>query len=301
MSINKVDTHIIPFKFEYHSPESLEEAVKLLEKYGSEASILAGGTDLLVNMKKRITEPKHLINIKKIAELNGIVETHEGFRIGAATKLRSIEKSEIVRERLLVLYEAVRLMGSIKVKNMATIGGNLCNASPAADSATALLALDADVDIMGQSGLRSIPLPEFFLGPGETALRRGELLTGLSIPSLPEGSGSSFLKIGRTSMDIATINIATSLRLREGIVEDCRIALGAVAPIPLRILRAEAYLKGKAINKDVIAEAAQVVSEDIKPITDLRATAEYRRNASKALTRDALTIAWERALERRCR
>lgn len=301
MSINKVDTHIIPFEFEYYSPESLEEAVKLLEKYGSEASILAGGTDLLVNMKRRITEPKHLISIKKIAELNGIVETPEGFRIGAATKLRSIEKSEIVRAMLPVLYEAVRLIGSTQVRNMATIGGNLCNASPAADSATALLALDAKANIMGLRGIRSIPLSEFFIGPGKTALQRGELLTGLSIPSPRERSGSSFLKIGRTSMDIATINVATFLRLREEIVEDCRIALGAVAPIPLRIFRAEGHLKGKAINNDVIAEAAQIVSEDIKPITDLRATAEYRRNASKALTRDALTIAWERVLGRRWR
>ncbi|MBS7620270.1 xanthine dehydrogenase family protein subunit M [Candidatus Bathyarchaeota archaeon] len=299
MNINKVDTHIIPFEFEYHSPESLEETVKLLEKYGSEASILAGGTDLLVNMKKRITEPKHLVNIKKIAELNGIVETPEGVRIGATTKLRSIEKSEMVRERLPVLYEAVRLMGSIQVRNMATIGGNLCNASPAADSAIALLALDAKTDIIGQSGLRSIFLSEFFLGPGKTVLRRGEFLTGLSISSLPEGSGSSFLKVGRTSMDIATINIATFLRLRKGVVENCRIALGAVAPIPLRIFRAEDYLKGKAISKDAVEEAAQIVSEDIKPITDLRATAEYRRDVSKALTRDALTISWERAKGRR--
>jgi len=298
MNINKVDTHIIPFRFEYYSIESLEEAVKLLRKYGSEASILAGGTDLLVNMKKRITEPKHLINIKKITELNGIVETPKGVRIGAATKLRSIEKSEMIRKSFPVLYEAVKLIGSIQVRNMATIGGNICNASPAADSAPALLVLDAKAEIMGQSGLRSISLSEFFIGPGKTALRQGELLTGLSIPGLPESSGSSFLKIGRTSMDIATINVATFLRLRGEVVEDCRIALGAVAPTPIRILRAEANLKGKMINQDAIWEAANIVSEDIKPITDIRATAEYRKNVSKILTRDALTVAWERALGR---
>ncbi|MGQ9680115.1 MAG: FAD binding domain-containing protein [Candidatus Bathyarchaeia archaeon] len=299
MNINKQNTHIIPFRFEYYSPESLGEAVGLLEKYGSEASILAGGTDLLVNMKKRIAEPKKLINIKKIAELDGIVETPEGVRIKAATRLRSIERSQIIRDRFPVLYEAVRLMGSIQVRNMATIGGNICNASPAADSATALLVLDAKADIIGRDGGRSVPLSEFFLGPGRTVLKPYELLTGLSIPRPPEDSGGSFLKIGRTSMDIATINTATFLKLKEGVAEDCRIALGSVAPIPLRVSRAEDYLRGREINVDVIGEAARIVSKDIKPITDIRATAEYRRDASKALTKDALTIAWERALRRR--
>lgn len=298
MNINKQNTHVIPFRFEYYSPESLGEAVGLLEMYGSEASILAGGTDLLVNMKKRIAEPKRLISIKKIAELDGIVETPEGGRIGAATRLRSIERSQIIRDRFPVLYEAVRLMGSIQIRNMATIGGNICNASPAADSATALLVLDAKADIIGREGGRSVPLSEFFLGPGRTVLKPYELLTSLSIPRPPENSGASFLKIGRTSMDIATINAATFLKLKEGVAEDCRIALGSVAPIPLRVSRAEDYLRGREINVDVIGEAARIVSEDIKPITDIRATAEYRRDASKALTKDALTIAWERALGR---
>jgi len=297
MEINKVNTHIIPVEFEYHAPTNLKDALELLSKHGAEARLLAGGTDLLVKMKQRLIEPKHIINVKKIDELKGIVE-EDGLRMGAATKLRTIERSEVVKERFPLLGEAVRVIGSVQVRNMATVGGNLCNASPAADAAVALVALDAEARIIGPEGVRVVPMEAFFKGPGQTVLRPDELLTGISVPYLPEGTGTSFIKIGRTSLDIATINIGAVLVMEGGVVKDCRIALGAVAPTPIRVGKAEAFLRGKKLTDEVIGAAAEMVAGGIRPITDIRATAEYRREASKALTRDALTIAGKRSRRR---
>lgn len=296
MSVNRVNTHIIPFRFEYHAPTSLKEALELLSKYGEEAKLLAGGTDLLVKMKQRLTAPSHLIDIKRISGLNRIEERDDGIHIGAATRLRTIERSEAVKTRLPLLHEAVRSIGSVQIRNKATVGGNLCNASPAADSAVALLALDSEAHIIGSGGARIVPMEEFFTGPGETVLGADEILTGVSVPYPPEGAGTSFMTIGRTSLDISTINIAVALKVEEGVVEECRIALGAVAPTPIRIKRAEAFLRRNELTAENLGKAAEMVAEEIRPITDIRATAEYRREASKTLTKDALTVACERSL-----
>lgn len=294
MYINKLNTHILPQRFEYHAPTSLEAAVKLLSAYGGEARVLAGGTDLLVKMKQRLIEPAYLINIKSIEALTRLEEDEDGVHVGAATRLRDIERSDLIREKLPLLHEAVRSIGSVQIRNMATMGGNLCNASPAADCAVALLALDAEARILGPEGLRTVPLGEFFLGPGRTVLKKDEMLVEVSMSHLPEDAGTSFLKVGRTSLDLATVNIAVALRLMGEAVADCRIALGAVAPTPIKIGRVEEFLKGKEITGETLEAAARIVSEDIRPITDVRASAEYRRELSKTLTRDALTIASER-------
>jgi len=298
MNINQVNTHIIPTRFEYHAPTSLEEAVDLLSRYGGEARVLAGGTDLLVKMKQRLVEPRHVINIKNIEELTGIREAGGFVHIGAATRLRTIERSELVRVKLPLLCEAVSSMGSVQIRNMATLGGNLCNASPAADTACALLALGAEARIIGPEGARTVPLEEFFVGPGQTVMEADEMLAEVSIP-LPEGAGTSFMKIGRTSLDIATINIAVALKMAGGAVADCRIALGSVAPTPIRAHGAEEFLRGKEPTCEAVEAAANIVSEEIKPITDVRATAEYRREASKHLAVDALTTARKMLLEGR--
>jgi len=297
VGINRLNTHVLPVRFEYHAPASLEAAVELLSAYGGGASLLAGGTDLLVKMKQRLVEPGHVINVKNIGALTRIEDGADGLRIGAATRLRTIERSELVRGKLPLLHEAVSSIGSVQVRNMATLGGNLCNASPAADSAVALMALDAEAWIMGPDGARTVSLEEFFLGPGLTALRPDEILVEVSTPYLPEVAGTSFIKLGRRSLDLATINVAVVLELAGGVVTDCRIALGSVAPTPVRMRRAEEFLRGKELTSGAMEAAAEMASEDIRPIDDVRATAEYRREASKALTRDALTAAGERAGE----
>lgn len=294
MEINRVNTRIIPFDFEYHSPSSLGEALALLSKYGLEARILAGGTDLLVDMKQRLIEPRHLIDIKRIPELKLLREDSGGFMIGSAVKLRELERSEAIKMRLPLLHEAISSMGSVQVRNMATLGGNLCRASPSADAAVALLALGAEAQIAGPKEIRMAPIEEFFLGPRATLLRPDEILTGVYVPHPPKGAGSSFIKLGRTSLDLAIVNIAVTLRLRGGAVDQCRIAMGAVAPKPLRLREVEEFLLGKELTPMVLEEAAGMVEASIKPITDIRATAEYRREVSMALTRDALRTAMGR-------
>ncbi|MFQ6053231.1 MAG: FAD binding domain-containing protein, partial [Candidatus Bathyarchaeia archaeon] len=186
---------------------------------------------------------------------------------------------------------------SVQIRNMGTIGGNLCNASPAADTAPPLLALDAEARIAGPAGARQVPLEEFFVGPGRTVLGAGEILVEVSVPHLPEGAGASFMKMRRTSVDIALVNVAAVLKLEGGVVADCRAALGSVAPTPVRAHRAEDSLKGREPTDEALERAAYIASEEISPITDLRATAEYRRAASRALLRDALTIAKRRIEE----
>jgi len=292
--INRIDTHIIPINFQYHAPKTLEEALKLLAEYGDEAKILSGGTDLLVKMKQRLIEPRHIISLRNLTELRGIKPVEGGIYIGAATKLREIERSKLIAERLPLLHEAVRAIGSIQIRNMGTIGGNLCNASPAADSAVALMALGAELHAQSLEGERIIPIEEFFKGPGVTALKPVELLTAIYVPYPPDGFGWDFRKIGRTSLDIATVNAAAILTLHGGLIDLCRIALGAVAPTPVRAVRAEEHLRGRKPTPELIQEASELVVEDISPITDVRGTAEYRVEASKTLVRDALTTSIKR-------
>jgi len=294
MQINKLNTHIVPQKFEYHAPKTLEAAVELLSVHGGEATLMAGGTDLLVKMKQRLVETRHIINIKNIEELTRLERDVEGFHIGAATRLRNIERSELIRANLPLLHEAVRSIGSVQIRNMATIGGNLCNASPAADSAVALLVSDAEARILGPDGARTVPIEEFFIGPGQTVLGEDEVLVEVLTPPLSGNAGTSFVKVGRTSLDLATVNIAVVLRKKGETVADCRIALGAVAPTPIRVRRAEELVRGREMTRETLEGAADIVSEDIRPITDVRAPAEYRKEVSKTLTRDALSIAWRR-------
>jgi carbon-monoxide dehydrogenase medium subunit len=285
---------VLANEFEYFEPRTAEEALSLLDKYGKEASILAGGTDLLVSMKKGDIEPKLLINILGIGDLSYIIE-NAGLRIGAATPLRSIEKSKMIEERYQALHEAVRALGKVQVRNMGTIGGNICNASPAADTAPALLALSATVKISCSRGDRIVPLEGFFKSPGETILLSNELLTEIKIPSLPKTSGSAFLKVSRVSADLAKVNCAAFVERSGDTCESCRIALGAVAPTPVRVRRAEDVLNGEKFDVSSVRAAALVARDEIKPITDARSTADYRREVSKVLVEETLKIAWKRA------
>ena len=289
--INLMNTHIVPVEFEYFEPRTLEEALRLLDEWGEDARVLAGGTDLLVQMKLRRVEPRCLINVKRLG-LRYIREEGEEVRIGALTRLRDLERSELIEREFPALHEAVRAMASVQVRNMATIGGNLCNASPAADTAPPLMVYGARLRLKSLRGERAVPVEEFFRGPGETVLERGEILVEVEAPR-PRG-GSAFIKLSRTAMDLAKVNVAVLVSLEGGVISAARIALGAVAPTPVRAREAERFLEGRAPTRENFRRAGEIASTEIRPITDLRSTAWYRREVSKVLVADAL----ERAVGR---
>jgi carbon-monoxide dehydrogenase medium subunit len=293
--INSVNTRLVPVSFGYHCPDSLEEALKLLGGQGGRVAVLAGGTDLLVKAKQRGVEPSAVVSIRKISSLARIEERADGLHIGAAVRLIQLERSEVVRRSFPLLAEAASAVGSIQIRHMATIGGNLCNASPAADGSVALLALDSTLHLASLRGTRSLPLSEFFLGPGKTALAPDELLAGVSIPYLPARTGTAFARISRTDMDLAKVNVATALTLDGGKVSGARVTLGAVAPTVIRARAAERVLVGRVPSGELLRKAAEEASKEARPITDVRSTAEYRRRLVSVLVRRMLVQAVDRA------
>lgn len=295
-NINKWNTHIISKGFQYHQPETIAEATSLLLKL-STCKVIAGGTDLIPKMKQRLLEPEHLVNLKKIPNLFGIKETRNGIWIGAATKLSSIEKNMLVKEKIPLQYLATKTIGSVQIRNMGTLGGNVCNASPAADGALGLVAQNAIVHIAGSNENRDVLITEFFTSPGTTVLEKDEIVIGFTVPIMSKETGYHFISIGRMALDISTISIAVTITKRNERVVKATVALGSVAPIPLRIYEAENFLKDKSLNDDVIQDAASLISNCIKPITDIRATAEYRKEASKGLSMEAIKKAWTKEVE----
>jgi carbon-monoxide dehydrogenase medium subunit len=277
-------------RFEYFAPRTVTEAITILSKYGKEANIIAGGTDLIPLLKRRaIPSPKYIVDLKGISELNYVKYDHtDGLRIGALTTMSDLEESEVIKEKFGLIYDAAHSIGGFQVRNMATIGGNLCRASPAADMPPPLLALNSDVRIIGFKGERVIPLEKFFIGPGQKDLRFDEILTEIHSPPMEFNMKTTFIKMGRVASDIAKISIAIAMHAEEKVCKDIRIALGSVAPTPVRAKKTEEFLIGKEINDDVIRKAADVLSEEVQPITDVRSTAEYRRQMSKILLRRAL-------------
>ena len=297
------NSHILVHGFEYLEPASLEEAIALLSEHGDRAQVLAGGTYLLVQMKMERVAPECVINVGKVPGLDGIAPHDAGLRIGALTKIRAIRNAPQVQAGYAALAEACAAFGSTQIQMMGTIGGNLCNGSPASDTVPALMALDARLVLAGPDGERVLPVEEFLLGPGRTALREGELLVAVEIPPPPapppggEGRGvsSAFIKISRVAADLAKASVAAVL-VREGDrVVDCRLAFGSVGPTVSRARRAEEVLAGKPFSAELALEAGRVAAEDISPIDDVRSTAWYRREVVKALTHDVLQVAWERA------
>ncbi len=288
--INKHNTHIV-MPFEYHQPATVRAAVEILRKHPG-AKPLAGGTDLVPKMKQRLLEPKHVVNLKKIPELSVVEDRGDAVYIGAAVRLREIEKSETIRRRLPLLSSCVRSIGSVQIRNMGTLGGNVCNASPAADGALGLVALEATVHIAGPGGERQVEAKSFFEGPGLTVLGEDELVTGFTVPVPTEDTGTCFISVGRTALDISTISIAVALTMDGDRVKDAKVALGSVAPTPIRLADAEKQLKGKTLTEKLVEDTAMKVSESIKPITDIRGTAEYRREASRGMAVEAITKAW---------
>jgi aerobic carbon-monoxide dehydrogenase medium subunit len=290
------NSHILVQEFEYLEPVSIAEATALLAQYGPQARIMAGGTDLLVQLKMERRNPSYVIDISKIPNLCGVSE-NKGVDIGATTTIRSLFKSQLIGERYTALAEACNWFSTIQIMVMGTVGGNLCNASPAADTAPPLLCFDAELGLASQTGDRTVRIEDFFLGPGKTVLREGELLTAIHLPATPDHTGSAFLKIARVVADISKTCAAVKLvrNAQAQIVQECRIALGSVAPVPVRARAAEAALIGQPFGEELAEHAARIASEEIKPITDVRSTEEYRREVSAVIVRDALELAWTRS------
>lgn len=282
----------------YFVPTSVQEAVDILADYGDDAKVIAGGTDLVVRMREGVLRPAALVDIERIPSLSFISLEDHRLRIGATATISTILESSEVQRCAPVLSEAARRIGAVQLRNRATIGGNLASAVPSADMAPPLLVLEALVHITGPSGERALPIDAFFIGPHQSALRPDEVLTFVDIPVLESGSGAAFVKFGRRSAQvIAVVNAAAWVRVQGGRIEEARIALGAVAPTPIRARNAEALLRGQEIRGELLEWAAHAAAEEARPITDFRGTLEYRRELCRVLVWRALEQALHRAME----
>ncbi len=285
--------------FEYHSPTSLSEASKLLNKYNTSARVLAGGTDLIPKMYHKQLKIKHVINIKKIRKLNEIsYDESKGLIIGTLVKFNELIYSEIVKKHYPILSEVSNMIASHQIRNLATVGGNLCNAAPSADSAPILIVLDSKVTISGLNNKkRELPLEQFFIGPGESALKPGELLTQIQVPKIQPRTGMAYIKHTiRRGLEIAVIGAAGLVHL-EGDSDKCiraRLVIGACAPTPLRIVGVEEKLTGNKLTEKNINHAAEIAAAEVKPISDVRAQDEYRREMVKVQCKRVLEEALTR-------
>lgn len=284
-------------KFEYQAPRSLKEAFEILDQHGERASVLAGGTDLILQMKQGSRHPACVIDVKKIPELNILEwEPEDGLHIGAAVPISRLLTLPVVWDKFNILAQACSGIGSMQLRNRATFGGNICNAAPSADSAPALLCLGAKAVLASSKGLRVISLEDFFLAPGETARLNRELLLEIRIPAPESLSAGCYLKHGtREKMDIAVAGVASLLSLSspDRKLKAVRIALGAVAPRPMRASLAEGILERGVLNRQGIEAAAEQAANEAAPISDLRGSAGYRREIVRVLARRTLNKACE--------
>lgn len=283
--------------FDYCAPKGLDEALDIFADYGERARALAGGTDLVLFMERGKLKPELVVELPFCPPFTGLEVRDGQIRIGSRTTMRELETSPLIREKLPILAEAASKVGSLQVRNLATIGGNICTASPAGDTLPALLVLDASVKLARKGGERIVPLKEFFVGPGETVRQPDELLTEIISP-IPSGRfGWSFYKLAvRRYMDIAIVNAAALVVVdEEGKIVDAKIALGSVAPTPIRVFEAEDRLKNNTLDETLLDEAAKLAQAASRPITDQRGTAEYRRVMVYRLTKRVLREAYERA------
>ena len=281
-------------EFDILRANTVAEACSLLSQYGDDARVLAGGTDLLVKMKNKGMLPRYLINVKWIPELDQIrYDAQAGLRIGALTTIEAIKDSSVIAHKFPPVNKAASVVGTLQIRNLGTLGGNLANASPAAEFAPVLLTLGASVKCAGPGGERLIPMDEFFLGPGKTSLRGNEMLTEVLVPNLPAHAAGVYLKHSLRGMDVAIVSAAVFVQMDGETCRDIKIALGAVAPPPFRARKSEAMVKGRTLrgggrDSELFDEAAQVASSESVPINDLRAYIVYRRKVAEMLVRQAL-------------
>ena len=289
------NSHVLYHRFAYLEPGSVAEAVQLLQEHGPRAKVLAGGTDLIVHLKMERSAPEALISLGKIPGLDRIAIRDGHLHLGARATIRALELDNRIQAHFPALTDACLSFSTTQVQTMGTVGGNLGNGSPASDTAPALIVLGAEVELTGPAGKRRLPLESFFTGPGKTVLQPGEIITDVILPKPARGAGSAFLKISRVAADIAKASAAVCL-VREGDrVASARLAFGSVGPTPMRTPKAEQALAGQVFSEDLVTRAAQIASEEITPISDVRSTAAYRREAVRAMVYDALHGAWRRA------
>lgn len=283
--------------FDYRKVYSLQEAIDAASASKGASAFLAGGTDLLVQIKKGKKQPRYVIDVKGVPEMTGLALSGDELSIGALTCIRTLETSALTSEKVPLLAQAAAKLGSVQIRYRATIGGNLCNASPSADTAPALLALEAQAEICGNTGSRVIDLDRFFLGPGATVLGEGEVLTRLKIPLTRKRRGSVYYKLStRKAMDLAFVGVAVLLELDgDDRVSKARIALAAVDPTPIRVPSAEKQLEGRMLSFEAVRDSAELAARSCKPISDLRASAEYRREMVRELCQQGLLTAYRQA------
>ncbi len=309
-------------KFDYLKPKTFEEALTLFAKYGGKAKLIAGGTDVIVMIKQKTMAPDVLISLRGIPGLDQI--KYNGYlRIGPMVTHRAIEKSELIRKEFSALADAVDVLGSIQIRNVATIGGNICTAAPSADTATPLLVLGAQIKIKSPRGERTIPINQFFKGPGETALDPGEIVTELVIPKPLSNTGSAYWKHQRRlALDLPILGVSTLLSLDKDTVscsdmlctsspissilhtmerdelvcKEVRIALGVAAPTPMRAFKAETLLRGQRISDELLDQVAQTASEEAQPRDSIRGEAWYRKEMVKVLVKRMAMKSMERVL-----
>jgi carbon-monoxide dehydrogenase medium subunit len=285
--------------FAYYEPATLDEAYSILAQEGDGAAPLAGGTDLLLQLRRRLRSYRSVVNLKSIG-LNGIsFDPEQGLRFGALTTFRAIERSPVVQMHYPSLVEAAAVVAGVQLRNIATVGGNLGNASPSADSVPPLVALGATVTVRSPRGSRTLPIEQCFAGPGKTVLAPDELFTSVQAPAPPARSGNAYQRFTpRSAMDIAVVSVGAFVALDEGgRCTFARIALGAVSPVPLRATRAEEALLGEELSESLVEEAGRLASEAARPISDIRGGADYRRTLTGVLTRRMVSLAAQRARE----
>jgi carbon-monoxide dehydrogenase medium subunit len=310
-------------KFDYFKPKTLDEALTLLAQYGEKAKLIAGGTDVIVMIKQKTMAPDVLVSLQGIPGLNQI-QYNGSLSIGPMVTHRAIEKSEVIKKNFSALADAVDSLGSVQIRNVATIGGNICTAAPSADTATPLLVLGAQVKVKSAKGERTLPIEEFFKGPGETVLKTGEIVERLLIPELLPITGSAYYKLQRRlALDLPILGVSVLLSLDkdkvtcsdmlctaspistllhkmeedEIICRDVRIALGVAAPTPMRALKAEALLRGKKLSDELLEEVAQLASQEAQPRDTLRGEAWYRKDMVRVLVKRMAMKSIERVVQ----
>jgi carbon-monoxide dehydrogenase medium subunit len=282
-------------KFDFHEPASMDEACQILAELRNTGKLIAGGTDLIVNMKKGITTPKHLISLSRIDDLRKLDLSNNLLKIGACVTAAELSESQGINSILGALSNAASSLGSPLIRNLATLAGNLVTARPAADLPPPLMAYGATLALKNKNGERSVSLDDFFTGPGETIMSSDEILTEIQLEKPSNYSGAGYIKLGpRKALAISMVNIAAFISLDEqnGSIQVARIVLGAVAPTPIRATSAETVLLGEKPGTDLFARAGELAVQDSEPITDFRATSEYRRTVVSVLTKRALNLAY---------
>ncbi len=309
-------------KFDYLRPQTLEEALSLLDQHGKKAKLIAGGTDVIVMIKQKTMMPEVLISLRGIPGLDQI-QYNGALRIGALVSHRAIEKSEVIRKEFSALADAADVLGSIQIRNVATIGGNICTAAPSADTATPLLVLGAQVKIKSLREERTVPMEEFFTGPGETILRKGEIVTEIIIPKPLPYTGSAYWKLQRRlALDLPILGVSVLVSLDKGTVscadllcrtspissilhamerdeltcKEIRIALGVAAPTPIRAPKAENLLRGKKLSDELLEEVANTASMEAQPRDSIRGEAWYRREMIRVLVKRMVMKSIERVV-----